>query len=400
MNLPNWLTVSRISSVPLLVWILATNQIGSSHGEKELLASAVVVFAAITDRLDGYLARKRGQITRMGMLLDPLADKLLIVSALIALMQFNPRLVSAWVVIAVVARELLVTELRMVGAAEGFTIQARDLGKWKMAVQVVAVIAAILDHRWPVVHLGWNGFSLLFRIDLIAKIAIWSMVVLSVASAADYFVIFWKKIDQAHKRQDNSSRVVQPRRFNAVEQDTGASNGCRFDERVRRASTLYPTGTSIDSQEVSIVLNNDSPAVLIFIEDGYEDMELMYPKYRLEEAGFKAVVAGPNARQQYLGKHGYPRLATHRLLSVDESAFVGVICPGGWAPDKLRRIDKVKSLVAQFNQSRKLIAAICHGGWIPISAGVYGGVRVTGSLGIKDDLINAGAIFEDSPVVS
>ena len=211
MNLPNWLTVSRISSVPLLVWILATNQIGSSHGEKELLASAVVVFAAITDRLDGYLARKRGQITRMGMLLDPLADKLLIVSALVALMQFNPRLVSAWVVIAVVARELLVTELRMVGAAEGFTIQARDLGKWKMAVQVVAVIAAILDHRWPVVHLGWNGFSLLLRIDLIAKITIWSMVVLSVASAADYFVIFWRKIDQAHKLQDNSSRVVQPR---------------------------------------------------------------------------------------------------------------------------------------------------------------------------------------------
>ncbi len=161
MNLPNWLTVSRISSVPLLVWILGTSHIGSRHGERELLASAVVVFAAITDRLDGYLARKRGQITRMGMLLDPLADKLLIVSALIALMQLNPRLVSAWVVIAVVARELLVTELRMVGAAEGFTIQARDLGKWKMAVQVVAVIAAILDHRWPAVHFDLESHSAL-----------------------------------------------------------------------------------------------------------------------------------------------------------------------------------------------------------------------------------------------
>ena len=147
------------------------------------------------------------------------------------------------------------------------------------------------------------------------------------------------------------------------------------------------------------MLNNGSPAVLIFIEDGYEDMELMYPKYRLEEAGFKAVVAGPNARQQYLGKHGYPQVSYTSIAGVDESELVGVICPGGWAPDKLRRIDKVKSLVAQFNQSRKLIAAICHGGWIPISAGVYGGVRVTGSLGIKDDLINAGAIFEDSPVV-
>jgi len=145
--------------------------------------------------------------------------------------------------------------------------------------------------------------------------------------------------------------------------------------------------------------NNDSPAVLIFIEDGYEDMELMYPKYRLQEAGYKAIVAGPKAGQQYLGKHGYPCASDASIFDVEESAFAGVVCPGGWAPDKLRRLDKVKSLVAQFNQSRKLIAAICHGGWIPISAGVYGGVRVTGSLGIKDDLVNAGAIFEDSPVV-
>ncbi len=144
---------------------------------------------------------------------------------------------------------------------------------------------------------------------------------------------------------------------------------------------------------------NDAPAVLIFAEDGYEDMELMYPKYRLEEAGYKVVVAGPKARQQYLGKHGYPCVSDTAVFDVEESSFVGVVCPGGWAPDKLRRLDKVKSLVTEFNQSRKLIAAICHGGWIPISAGVYGGVRVTGSLGIKDDLVNAGAIFEDSPIV-
>src|SRR5262249_34272738 len=122
-------------------------------------------------------------------------------------------------------------------------------------------------------------------------------------------------------------------------------------------------------------------------------------KYRLEEAGYKAVVAGPKARQQYLGKHGYPVVSDAAISDVDESTFVGVVCPGGWAPDKLRRIDKVKSLVARFHESGKLIAAICHGGWIPISAGVYRGVRVTGSLGIKDDLINAGATFEDAAVV-
>jgi CDP-diacylglycerol---glycerol-3-phosphate 3-phosphatidyltransferase len=210
-NLPNWLTVSRISSVPLLVWILATNQISRTHGEKELLASAVVVFAALTDRLDGYLARKRGQVTRMGMLLDPLADKLLIASALIALVQFNPRLVSAWVVIVVIGRELLVTELRMVGAAEGFTIQARDLGKWKMAVQVVAVIASILDHGWPAVRFDWGRVPLSLSIELIARIAIWAMVLLSVVSAADYFAIFWKKIDEAHKRHKPSIQAVQRR---------------------------------------------------------------------------------------------------------------------------------------------------------------------------------------------
>jgi len=211
-NLPNWLTISRISCVPVLVWILASNQISSTHGEKELLASAVVGFAALTDRMDGYLARKRGQITRMGMLLDPLADKLLIVSALIALMQFNPQLVAAWVVIVVIGRELLVTELRMVGAAEGFTIQARDLGKWKMAVQVVAVIAAILDHRWPVVRLPVDWPSLSLNINLIARIAIWAMVVLSIASAGDYFVTFWTKIDQARKREKSPVAAMPARK--------------------------------------------------------------------------------------------------------------------------------------------------------------------------------------------
>lgn len=143
----------------------------------------------------------------------------------------------------------------------------------------------------------------------------------------------------------------------------------------------------------------DSRSVLIFIEDGYEDMELMYPKYRLEEAGFRVVIAGPKAEQKYVGKHGYPCSSDASIFEMQEADFAGVLCPGGWAPDKLRRLDKVKTLVAEFHESRKLIAAICHGGWIPISAGVYRGARVTGSPGIKDDLVNAGGIFEDSAVV-
>jgi CDP-diacylglycerol---glycerol-3-phosphate 3-phosphatidyltransferase len=210
-NLPNWLTAARISTVPLLVWILETSRINSRHGEKELLASAVVAFAAITDRLDGYLARKRGQVTKTGMLLDPLADKLLIAAALVTLVEFNPHMVSAWVVIVVIARELLVTELRVVGAIEGFTIKARDLGKWKMAVQVVAVIASILDHRWPIAHFGVDRFSLSLNIELIARITIWAMVVLSVASALDYFVTFWRKIDQAAQKRKIPVAAMLPR---------------------------------------------------------------------------------------------------------------------------------------------------------------------------------------------
>ncbi len=147
-------------------------------------------------------------------------------------------------------------------------------------------------------------------------------------------------------------------------------------------------------------MRTSKPAVLIFIDDGYEDMELMYPKYRLEEAGFRVVIAGPKARQVYQGKHGYPCASDAAISDVSESDFAGVICPGGFAPDKLRRDQTVKDLVAAFSHSGKLVAAICHGGWIPISAGVYRGVRVTGSLGIKDDLVNAGALFEDQAAVT
>ena len=148
MNLPNSITMSRIFSIPLLIWLLLTNRIGSLHGEKELLASALFVLASITDGLDGYLARKRGQVTTMGMLLDPLADKLMITAAFITLVQVNPHIVSAWVAVIIIGREFLVSGLRSIAASEGFTIQASDLGKMKMVVQIVAVVAAILDMRW------------------------------------------------------------------------------------------------------------------------------------------------------------------------------------------------------------------------------------------------------------
>jgi protease I len=139
--------------------------------------------------------------------------------------------------------------------------------------------------------------------------------------------------------------------------------------------------------------------ILIFIEDAYEDMELVYPKYRLIEAGFAVVIAGPKAGAKYLGKHGYPTVSDAAISDMKSADFAGVICAGGWMPDKLRRDPKVNDLLREFDAAKKLVAAICHGGWMPISAGVYRGVRVTGSPGIKDDLVNAGAIFEDSPCV-
>jgi protease I len=135
------------------------------------------------------------------------------------------------------------------------------------------------------------------------------------------------------------------------------------------------------------------------VDDIYEDLELWYPKLRLIAAGAEFLVAGPRAGAKYLGKHGYPCVADVSIESCQASDFDAILLPGGFMPDKLRREDKVKSLIRQFSDSKKCIAAICHGGWMAISAGVYADVRVTGSPGIKDDLENAGAIWVDAPVV-
>ena len=139
--------------------------------------------------------------------------------------------------------------------------------------------------------------------------------------------------------------------------------------------------------------------ILIFVGEIYEDLELWYPKLRLIEAGAKVVLAGPEAKQVYAGKNGYPCSSDIAISDVRDGEFDGLVVPGGFMPDKLRRDTRVLEIVRQFDAAGKLIAAVCHGGWIPISAGVYRGVRVTGSLGIKDDLVNAGAIWEDKPVV-
>jgi protease I len=139
--------------------------------------------------------------------------------------------------------------------------------------------------------------------------------------------------------------------------------------------------------------------VLVFTGEIYEDLELWYPKLRLIEAGAEVVVAGDAAGQRYVGKNGYPCVADAAIADMRSSDFDALVVPGGFMPDKLRRDPAVLQLVREFFEAAKPVAAICHGGWIPISAGIYRGIRVTGSPGIKDDLVNAGGLFEDAAVV-
>jgi len=210
--------MSRIAAIPLLIWILSPvfpfqghGHTGLVGGQQEIIASIVFILASITDGVDGYLARKRGQITTMGMLLDPLADKLMISAAYIVLVAYNPRIVPPWIAVVVIGREFLVSGLRSIAATEGFTIEASEIGKLKTVLQIVSVVAAILAHRWdywlwfPSFH---GGFIIAVRV--IALTAIYWMTIVSIISAIDYFVGFWKKIDHASER--HRKRVVLSRK--------------------------------------------------------------------------------------------------------------------------------------------------------------------------------------------
>lgn len=139
--------------------------------------------------------------------------------------------------------------------------------------------------------------------------------------------------------------------------------------------------------------------VLMIVEDLYEDLELWYPKYRLTEEGATVVVAGPESGKIYKGKHGYPCKSDAALSNIKEKDFDAFVIPGGFAPDQLRRSPIVLNLVRAFHKKEKLIAHICHAGWIPISAGIMKDFRCTSTPGIKDDLINAGAVWTDESVV-
>lgn len=140
-------------------------------------------------------------------------------------------------------------------------------------------------------------------------------------------------------------------------------------------------------------------SILIFVDEVYEDLELWYPKIRMEEAGFETTLAAHQANQTYLAKHGYPCQSKLAYDQVNPSEFDALIIPGGFAPDKMRRYPKALEIVRAMDASKKPIAFICHAAWVPISAKILKGKKATCTRAIVDDLENAGALFEDAPVV-
>jgi protease I len=138
--------------------------------------------------------------------------------------------------------------------------------------------------------------------------------------------------------------------------------------------------------------------VLFFAGPLYEDLELWYPKIRLEEEGASTVVAG-TGEKTYQGKRGYPLTVDASVEDIEADEFDGLVIPGGYAPDIMRRSPKLLQLTREIYQAGKPVAFICHAGWVPISAGIVKGKRGTSVGAIKDDLVNAGMLWEDSPVV-
>jgi CDP-diacylglycerol--glycerol-3-phosphate 3-phosphatidyltransferase len=215
MNVPNALTLLRIFFVPLLVAALVQQDMSIRvHGDVVITNAfvALIIFlaAAGTDLLDGYLARRWGQITTVGTLLDPIADKLLISAALISLVQI--KLVPAWMVVLIIGREFAVSGLRSIAAAEGYTIRASDLGKTKMIFQVIAISMMLITVRFP--NLTW--FAMLWM---------WGVVVFGIVSAIEYFRKFWRKVDvRIKKRRRRELLRAERRRQRAAAAETQAAS--------------------------------------------------------------------------------------------------------------------------------------------------------------------------------
>lgn len=139
--------------------------------------------------------------------------------------------------------------------------------------------------------------------------------------------------------------------------------------------------------------------IIALISNDFEDLELMYPVLRLREEGVTVHVVGEAAGKKYLGKYGVPCVSDYSFSDVDPEDYDGILVPGGWAPDALRRFPVVLDMVRNMDARKRVIGEICHAGWVLISAGVLNGVNVTSTPGIKDDMRNAGAIWHDVPSI-
>jgi CDP-diacylglycerol--glycerol-3-phosphate 3-phosphatidyltransferase len=200
MNLPNTLTIGRIFLVPIVVVVLLTVEIRNWA----LWGASLFLAAALTDLLDGYVARRRKQVTTLGRLLDPIADKLLISSALISLVQL--KIAPAWMVVIIIGREFAVSGLRSIAAHEGFSIDVSKLGKGKMVTQVAAVVGLILGYKYG----GWVKHT--------ATVLLWVVVFFALVSMVQYLREFWSKLDSSIKhRERRRLRILERRRQWAAE---------------------------------------------------------------------------------------------------------------------------------------------------------------------------------------
>jgi CDP-diacylglycerol--glycerol-3-phosphate 3-phosphatidyltransferase len=201
MNLPNALTLLRIFFVPLLVAVLLTKEpnvvLWGFPVHFEEWGVLILAVAAATDWLDGFLARRRGEVTTLGILLDPIADKLLITAAFISLVDMD--LVPAWMVVIIIGREFTVLGLRNIASAEGFTIAASALGKTKMVLQVVAACTVILGRRYGGLH-------------MLGQVLLWLVVTFAVLSAVQYFMKFWSQVDDRVKKRRLRLKILAARK--------------------------------------------------------------------------------------------------------------------------------------------------------------------------------------------
>ena len=139
--------------------------------------------------------------------------------------------------------------------------------------------------------------------------------------------------------------------------------------------------------------------VVILIENNYQDLEFWVPYYRLKEEGVEVTVVGSGSSRTYTSKYGYPIDVDKEAKEIDPSKYDGVVIPGGYAPDLMRRYPDMVRIVREAHQKGKVISAICHAGWMLVSAGILKGKKATGFFAIKDDLVNAGAHYVDEEVV-